>query len=110
MVRPIEGGKTHWAVVHRADLASLYVRALEAAPPGSIYLGSPEQSVPVINAARAVAQATGSRIEPGPREQAEQTWSVMVDAFLLDQAASGERARRELDWNPTAPTLVDDLG
>ncbi len=108
-VRPIDGGANHWPVVHVTDLADLYLRALDGAPAGSVYLGSADQPVRFIDAARAVAKATGSRIESWPREQAEQTWSVMVEAFLLDQAASGQRARRELGWDPSRPTLLEEL-
>ncbi len=108
-VRPIGGGENRWAVVHRADLADLYTRAIEHAPAGSVYLGAHGPPVRVADAAQAVAEVTKSSVVPWPREQAEQAWGVMVEAFLLDQAASGKRARHELGWNPSAPSLLADL-
>ncbi len=51
----------------------------------------------------------GSGLQDWPRHEAEQVWSIMVEAFLLDQAASGERAQRELGWSPQHPSLLEDI-
>lgn len=108
-VRPIDGGANRWAVVHRTDLADLYLRALERGPAGSLYLGVSAESVSVAAAAAAVAAATGTEVRTWPRSEAEETWSVMTEAFLLDQVATNQRARRELGWDPSQPSLLEDL-
>lgn len=33
----------------------------------------------------------------------------MVEAFLLDQVATSTRARAELGWQPTRPSLLEEL-
>jgi hypothetical protein len=43
------------------------------------------------------AEETGARLGP------------LAGALLLDQQAGGDHARRDLGWQPTGPTLTEDL-
>jgi nucleoside-diphosphate-sugar epimerase len=107
-IRHFGDGVNRWSVVHVDDLGDLYRLAAERAPGGSVYNGA-AGVIRVRNAARAAADAAGLRVEPWPREEAEQTWGGAVEAFLLDHVASGERARRELGWNPSRHSLLSEL-
>lgn len=110
VVRHIGDGTNRWATVHVDDLADLYARALESAPPGSVYLGAAtDRSDRVRDIAAVVADRHGARVESWDPHAAEQYWSVLVEAFLLDQVASGDKAGRELGWQPQQPTILDDL-
>ncbi|WP_232667387.1 NAD-dependent epimerase/dehydratase family protein [Pseudonocardia sp. TRM90224] len=110
VVRIFGTGANRWSTVHVDDLADLYVRAVESAPAGSVYLGASErQSVRVAEIAQAVADRAGARVESWKADDAERTWGVMQEPFLLDQVASGEKAYRELGWLPKRPGVLDDL-
>ncbi|MBM7785291.1 NAD-dependent epimerase/dehydratase family protein [Tenggerimyces flavus] len=110
VVRYLGEGTNRWATVHADDLGDLYVRALEAAPAGSVYLGgAADRSEQVRDIAAAVATRAGARVESWDPAEAEQVWGPMVEALLLDQVASGERAARDLGWRPTRPSILEGL-
>ncbi len=94
------------------DVAELYRLALEQGPSGSVYLGVSGERVRVRDAAAAAAAAaaaTGARVEAWDPDAAREVWGDYVEAFMLDQVASGERARRELGWMPRQSGLLDEL-
>ncbi len=110
VVRYVGDGQNRWATVHADDLGDLYVKALEAAPAGAVYLGgAADRSERVRDFAEAVATRAGARTESWDPTEAEQVWGPMVEAFLLDQVASGERAAQELGWLPTRPSILEEL-
>ncbi|MFI9508993.1 NAD-dependent epimerase/dehydratase family protein [Nocardia sp. NPDC052566] len=109
VVRHFGDGSNRWSVVHADDLGELYALALTSAPSGSVYLGTVDESVRVRDAARVVAERNNARVESWDPQDARQYWSVMVDAFLLDQVATSEKARKELGWSPSRPGLLAEL-
>lgn len=109
VVRHFGNGSNRWSVVHADDLGDLYALAVESAPAGSVYIGTVEESIPVKEAAQVVAQKHGAVVEDWDPADAQQYWSVMVEAFMLDQVATAEKARKELGWTPAQPTLLEDL-
>jgi nucleoside-diphosphate-sugar epimerase len=99
--------------VHVDDLPALYALALEQAPAGAVYIAQAGEDVSLREVAQAVAAAVGPdcRVEAITAERAAEVWNP-VWAFLLSltNRVSGERARRELGWYPTAtPSLLDDV-
>ncbi|MCF2529112.1 NAD-dependent epimerase/dehydratase family protein [Yinghuangia soli] len=108
-VRHFGDGSNRWALVHADDLGDLYALAVEKAPAGSVYLGVAGEPVRVRDAAGVVAGRYGVQVQGWDPEDARQYWSVMVDAFLLDQAASSAKARAELGWAPSRPGLLEEL-
>ena len=42
-------------------------------------------------------------------EQAREKWGPLADAFALDQRVSGDKARRELGWQPVYTDAVATL-
>lgn len=110
VVRYLGDGQNRWATVHADDLGDLYVRALESAPAGAVYLGgAADRSERVRDIAASVARRAQARTESWDPTEAEQVWGPMVEAFLLDQVASGERAARDLGWRPSRPSILDEL-
>ncbi len=99
-------GDQHWTTVHAPDLGRLYALALAHAPAGSWYLGvsGHNPTVREIGAAASGADVVGST----PEETLGRL-GLFGAALLLDQQATGSRARTELGWAPTGPTLLDEL-
>jgi nucleoside-diphosphate-sugar epimerase len=98
-------GEQHWTTVHVDDLADLYVLVLESAQPGGYYLGVNGHNP----TAREIAEAVSARVAPEPAEASRQRLgTAFADALLLDQQASGVKARA-LGWRPTRPSVLDEL-
>ena len=97
-------GDQRWTTVHVDDLADLYVRVLEQAPGGRTYVGVSGQNPTV----RELGEALGEVAAEDPAATIERLGGF-GEALLLDQQASGQRARSELGWQPTRPSLVDEL-
>jgi nucleoside-diphosphate-sugar epimerase len=95
----IGDGDNHWALVHREDIAALYVRAL-AAPAGSSYVGVGPVCPTAKDVAAAVARSLGrpDAIAPVSLAEARRTMGPIADAYALDQQATSAKARRELGW------------
>lgn len=98
-------GDQHWTTVHADDLADLYVRALEKAPGGRAYVGVNGQNPTV----RELGEALADTVVPENPEATVARLGGFGEALLLDQQATGERAKQDLGWQPTRPSLVEEL-
>ncbi|OBI94978.1 3-beta hydroxysteroid dehydrogenase [Mycobacterium alsense] len=98
-------GAQRWPAVHREDAASLFRLALEQAPPGSVLHAVGDEGDPM----RAIAEAIGRRldvpVEPAPAE----SFGPLGTIFAVDQPSSSALTRRRFGWNPTGPSLLEDL-
>jgi nucleoside-diphosphate-sugar epimerase len=102
-------GSNRWSVVHADDLGDLYALAVEKAPAGAAYIATLDESVQVRDASKVVADKSGATVRDWDPADAQQYWNVMVEAFLLDQVATSAKARTELGWTPSRPTLLEEL-
>ncbi len=111
IVRYVGDGANRWTTVHVDDLADLYLRTLTNAPAGSAYFGAAGKAVRVHDAALAASEGAGipGEVESIPYETARQSIGPLADLLTLDQHVSGEKAQRELDWQPKAPDLLTEL-
>ena len=104
------GDGVRWPAVHRLDAASLFRLAVEKGPVGSTYHGAAENVQ-----LRAVAQIIGEKLDLTvraltPDEATEHFGNpFMALAYGTDSPTSSERTRTTLGWEPTHPTLLDDL-
>jgi nucleoside-diphosphate-sugar epimerase len=98
-------GHQHWATVHVDDLGRLYLAALENAPAGSYYLAVGGDNPTV----REMATAVSDKVAPEPVEQTVSRIGALEGALALDQQASAQKARDELGWIPTGPSLLTEL-
>lgn len=98
-------GDQHWTSVHVEDLADLYVRALEKAPGGRTYIGASGQNPTV----RELGEAIADTVVPEPPDATVERLGGFGEALLLDQQATGDRAKTELGWQPTRPSLVEEF-
>ncbi|HVQ18791.1 MAG TPA: NAD-dependent epimerase/dehydratase family protein [Actinomycetes bacterium] len=104
-------GQQHWATLHVADLATFFRLALEDETAHGYYvLGNGlTPTVAELTEAAAVAVAAPGAV-PGSDEEARgRVGDYFAEVLLLDQAVTADRARQELDWQPTRPGLVEEL-
>ncbi len=102
-------GTNRWPAVHRSDAARLARLAVEAAPAGSVLHAVGDEGVPF----REIAQAMGRHLDLPTASVAP------ADAFAhfaplghfvaLDSPATATITRELLAWEPTGPSLLDDL-
>jgi nucleoside-diphosphate-sugar epimerase len=100
-------GANVWPAVHRLDAARLFRLALESVPAGTRLHGVAE-TVPT----QAIAEAIGARLgvpttSVDPADAMEHFGWIGVFAGV-DNPTTSERTRA-LGWEPTGPTLLDDL-
>jgi nucleoside-diphosphate-sugar epimerase len=93
----IGAGENHWPMVHVDDLAELYVRLVERAPAGSVYIASDASRLTQKEIAEAASRAAGKE---GKVASQAPDGSTYHEALALDQQLSSEKARNDLDWRP----------
>lgn len=102
-------GENRWPAVHRLDTARLVRLGLERAPAGSILHAVAEQGIPV----REIAEALAVRLDvPATSVPATQLAAELpfIGGFLAaDIPASSALTRELLGWEPTGPTLLEDI-
>ncbi len=101
-------GTQHWTTVHVDDLAALYVAALTSGETAQRYLAVSGDNPTV----RELAEAASRRLGLDGRVVAEDPSSTVARlggfgaALLMDQQATGEKARLAFGWKPTRPSLL----
>jgi nucleoside-diphosphate-sugar epimerase len=102
-------GLNRWPAVHRADAARVYRLALEHGAGGLRYHAVAEEGVPF----RSIAETIGRRqllpVRAIPREQAGGHFGWFTLFAGMDAAASSERTRALIRWEPTNRGLLADL-
>ena len=108
--RFVGDGENQWSMVHRNDLATLYLRVVEERASG-IFHGVDGSPTRVIDVARAASEAAGAGGETRsvPLEEAHRSLGPVADAILLDQTLVTHRAE-EVGWSPAYPSFVAGAG
>lgn len=102
----IGSGDQHWTTIHVDDLAALYLAVLLDAPGGQRYVGASGVNPSV----RELGEAISDSVAPESQEETLKRFGPQFgEALLLDQAATGDKARKTLGWAPTHPSLVEEL-
>lgn len=105
----IGSGDQHMENVYVEDLAALYLAVLNGGKAGETYIATSGLHPTM----RQVTEAAVGPDVPVVAECDEQSrhrlGTVFADALLLDQQASNAKARTELGWNPTGPSILDEL-
>lgn len=102
-------GSNRWAAAHVTDTARLYRLALEKGTAGSKWHAVGEQGV----TAKDIAEALGRRlnlpvISISP-EEAPAHFGFLGHFMRLDSPTSNMKTRERLGWEPTGPSLIEDL-
>lgn len=103
-------GLNRWPAAHVLDVARLYRLAIEKAEPGAKYHGAAEEGVSM----RDIAETLGRRLKLPVKsitpEEAQAFFGWLAMFASLDLPASSEQTRKKLGWQPTGPTMLEDLG
>ena len=104
-------GQQHWATVHAADLADFFRRVLEDESARGRYVIGNGLNPTVAELTRAAAVAAGSPgAVPGSDDEARaRLGDYFAEVLLLDQGTSAAKARAELGWYPSHPSLTDEF-
>ncbi|MGI4788635.1 MAG: SDR family oxidoreductase [Janthinobacterium lividum] len=102
-------GSNRWAAAHVSDTARLYRLALEQGTAGSKWHAVGEQGVTM----KEIAEALGSRlslpvVSISP-EEAPAHFGFLGTFMTLDSPTSNTETRERLGWEPTGPSLIEDL-
>ena len=95
--------------MHRSDAGRLARLAAESAPAGSVLHAVGEQGVAFREIAGAIGRQLGLDVVSVPEADAFEHFGVLGIFAGLDSPASGEITRELLGWEPTGPTLLEDL-
>ena len=104
-------GQQHWATVHVADLADFFGRALDDDSARGRYMignGVASTAAEITEAAAAAVGAPGA--VPGSDDEARaRLGPAFAEVLLLDQGTEAAKARSELGWSPSHPSLADEF-
>ena len=105
----VEDGENLWPAVHRLDAARVFRLALEHKAEGGPFHAVAEEAVPY----RAIAEAIGKSLQLPvtslTQEEAAKHFGMMSMFIGGNGPASSEQTRQRLGWNPTHPSLLDDI-
>ena len=98
-------GQNRWSAVHRDDAARLFRLALERGVTEKVYHAVAEPGVSTREIAEAIGEHLQLPVESRPAEHFD--WLAMFAG--LDMAGDSRQTQSALGWQPTGPTLIEDL-
>jgi nucleoside-diphosphate-sugar epimerase len=98
-------GTQRWPAVNRLDAAALFRIALEDAAPGTVLHAVADEGDSMRSLAEVIGGVLAVPVESVPAER----FGVIGRVFALDMPSSSELTRERVGWQPTHPSLVDDL-
>ena len=98
-------GSQRWPAVHALDAAVLFRLVLESAPAGTSWHAVSDEGDAVRDIATVVGRRLGLPVEAVPQEK----FGPFGAIFAMDQPASSAHTRSALGWEPTHPSLLEDL-
>jgi nucleoside-diphosphate-sugar epimerase len=98
-------GAQRWPAVHALDAAVLFRLVLEKAPAGTAWHAVSDQGDAVRDIAMVIGRRLGLPVEAVPQE----TFGPLGPIFATDQPSSSARTRQALGWEPSHPSLLEDL-
>ena len=98
-------GTQRWPAVHALDAAVLFRLVLESAPAGTAWHAVADEGDAVRDIATVIGRRLGLPVQPVPQEN----FGPFGPIFAMDQPASSAHTRDTLGWQPTHPSLLEDL-
>lgn len=98
-------GAERWPAVHVLDAAVLFRLALESAPAGTVWHAVADEG----DAVRDIATVIGRRLDLPVEAKPEESFGPFGPLLAMDQPASSAHTRDALGWQPTRPSLLDEL-
>ncbi|UFS57515.1 SDR family oxidoreductase [Subtercola endophyticus] len=101
----IGDGSQRWPAVHRRDAATLFRLMIEQADPGTVVHAVADEG----DAMRTLAEIIGRQLDVPTEPVAAETFGFLGAVFAVDQPSSSAWTRERFGWQPTHPSLIDDL-
>ena len=98
-------GTQRWPAVHALDAAVLFRLALESAPAGTAWHAVADEG----DAVRDIAAVVGRRLDLPLEAVPSESFGPFGPIFAMDQPATSAHTRAALAWQPTHPSLLEDL-
>ena len=102
-------GTNRWPAVHRSDAARLARLAVEAAPAGSVLHAVGDGGVRLRQVAEAMSRHLDVPTASVSEVDAAEHFAPLGHFVGLDSPASAAITRELLGWEPTGPSLIEDL-
>jgi nucleoside-diphosphate-sugar epimerase len=102
-------GANRWPAVHRSDAARLARLAVEAAPAGSVLHAVGDEGVPFSEIAQAIGRHLGIPTASVGSADAFEHFAPIGPFAGVDSPATAAITRELLGWEPTGPSLLEDL-
>jgi nucleoside-diphosphate-sugar epimerase len=104
-------GQEHWVTVHVADLADFFRRVLEQDSARGYYVVGDglNPTVAELTEAAAVADSAAGAVPGSAAEARARLGDYFAEVLLLDQGTDAAKARAELGWHPSHPSLTDEF-
>ncbi|MFE0332222.1 SDR family oxidoreductase [Streptomyces sp. NPDC058960] len=98
-------GTQRWPAVNRLDAARLFRTALEDAAPGTVLHAVADEGDAMKTLAETIGGVLAMPVESVPPER----FGVIGRVFALDMPSSSALTRERFRWQPTHPSLIDNL-
>jgi len=105
----IGDGLNQWPAVHRLDAGKLIRLAIERATPGSALHAVAEVGIPTRDIAGAIGKSLNLPVANVSKEKAAEHFGWLGMFFGANVPASSAITRELLGWEPTQPTLLEDI-
>jgi nucleoside-diphosphate-sugar epimerase len=102
-------GANRWPAVHRFDAARLARLAVESAPAGSVLHAVGDEGVPFRDIAQTMGRHLGVPAVSVAPADAPKHFGHLGHFVGLDSPATATLTRGLLGWQPTGPSLLEDL-
>ncbi|MGG3887562.1 NAD-dependent epimerase/dehydratase family protein [Metabacillus fastidiosus] len=106
----INDGQNAWSTIDIDDLAKLYVCAYSKAKPGSLFNATSNELITTKELMRSVGKIAGvEKIESWSYEEAVKEIGPAAWGASINQRVSGLRAEQQLQWRPTANSILKEI-
>ena len=102
-------GQNRWPAVHRSDACRVFRLALERGAEGGPFHAIAEEGIPVKEIAEVIGRRLNIPVVSKSQDEAAEHFGWFAMFIGLDAPASSARTREILGWEPTGPTLFQDM-
>ncbi|ASW05164.1 SDR family oxidoreductase [Rhizobium sp. 11515TR] len=102
-------GLSRWPAAHFTDVGRLYRLVVERAEPNAKYHAAAEEGVPMRDIVETIGRRLNLPVKSIAKEEAQDYFGWLALFAGRDMPASSAKTRQKLGWEPSGPTLLQDL-